>query len=176
MSPPERSSRMKVKPPAVPTPGIAGGENAKRDAFRQLGQFAVQVRLDGRVLFLGLRPLVPGLERHEEEAAVRVLHGAEQAEADDGRVALHAGRVLEDLLDFPARLVGPLERGGVGQLKADEDIALVLLGQEAARQTPAEHHRDHGERDEEHQAERALADEAPAGPDVAVPRAAEDAC
>ena len=29
MSAPARSSRMNVKPPAVPTPGMAGGEKAK---------------------------------------------------------------------------------------------------------------------------------------------------
>jgi hypothetical protein len=29
---PDRSSSMKVTPPAVPTPGIAGGENAKATA------------------------------------------------------------------------------------------------------------------------------------------------
>ena len=40
MSLPERSSSMKVKPPDVPTPGIAGGEKANATAFGKLAQLA----------------------------------------------------------------------------------------------------------------------------------------
>ena len=35
-SPPERSSRMKVNPPDVPTPGMAGGEKPKATAVGNL--------------------------------------------------------------------------------------------------------------------------------------------
>ena len=40
MSLPARSSRMKVTPPAVPTPGMAGGEKAKADALGHLAELA----------------------------------------------------------------------------------------------------------------------------------------
>ena len=44
----------------------------------------------------------------------------------------------EDLLDLLADRVGALERRGVGQLDVDEEVALVLVGHEAAGQPLAE--------------------------------------
>ena len=43
-----------MKPPEVPTPGMAGGEKRERDAFRKAGKFAVHALLDGLILLLGL--------------------------------------------------------------------------------------------------------------------------
>ena len=41
------------------------------------------------------------------------------------------GRLEQDLLDLAHDRVGPLERGGVGKLDVDQEIALVLGGREA---------------------------------------------
>ena len=56
---PERSSSTKVTPPDVPTPGMAGGGNAKPTAPGILANSPVQVRLDRRVLLLRLLALAP---------------------------------------------------------------------------------------------------------------------
>ena len=87
---PARSSRMKVTPPAVPTPWMAGGEKAKAFALGELAQLAVEAGDDGRGLLLRPLPLVPVLQRDEEEAAVGVADIAQQVEADDRGAVLHA--------------------------------------------------------------------------------------
>ena len=61
MLPPERSSRLNVNPPAVPTPGMAGGEKAERDSCRQFGKLLIQMRLDGLKLLGSGSTLVPRL-------------------------------------------------------------------------------------------------------------------
>ena len=68
MSLPARSSRTKVNPPAVPTPGMAGGGKAKAMAPGSLDSSLVQVRLDGVVLFLRLVALAPVLQAHPKKA------------------------------------------------------------------------------------------------------------
>ena len=42
MSLPARSSKMNVTPPAVPTPGMAGGGESKRLGFRQAASSALR--------------------------------------------------------------------------------------------------------------------------------------
>ena len=69
---------MKVTPPQVPTPGIAGGENEKAMPSADFAQFLRDVRADGVVLLLGFFALVPRLFGDKEERAIGILHAAEQ--------------------------------------------------------------------------------------------------
>ena len=80
---PARSSRTNVNPPAVPTPGIAGGGKCKSDAFAETSKFFGQVRFDRFVLLFRLFALAPGLERDKEKSAVGILHQTKQAKAND---------------------------------------------------------------------------------------------
>ena len=82
--------------------------------------------------------LVPRRQGDEVEAAVGRVDAAQQAEADDGVVGLHAGRLLEDRLDLLADRVGALQRRGVGQLHVHVEVALVLVraGSSSGRREP----------------------------------------
>src|SRR5438067_11537318 len=67
--------------------GSAHAGNRRRrkregDTFGKSGELFVNVRLDGGILFVRLRPFAPGLERHEEERAISILYEAEQTESD----------------------------------------------------------------------------------------------
>ena len=59
MSLPERSSSMKVNPPEVPTPGIAGGGKAKAIPSGNPASSFVQAHLDRVVLLFRLGALAP---------------------------------------------------------------------------------------------------------------------
>ncbi len=112
------------------------------------------MRLDRHRTLLRLFAFVPVFKRHPEKRAVGVLHAAEQAEANHRRDNLHARRVLQDLFDLLAAVIGALQRSGKGKLHVDEDIALVFLRQEAdgkllakqAGQRPQRPARQHAER------------------------------
>ena len=102
-SAPLRSSSMKLTPPEVPTPGMAGGEKEMACASGQLAEPAVQLAHDdvrGEAL---RRALVPRLQGDEVEGAVGRVDPAQQAEADHRVVALHARGLLQDALDLPSR-------------------------------------------------------------------------
>ena len=143
------------KPPALPTPGIEGGPNAKACACGHAAQAPVQLAHDH---VGGARAaLVPRLELHEVEAGVGLRDVREQAEADDRRVALDALGLREDLLDVERDRVGALQRGGVRQLELHEEVALVLVRHERSRQDAADADADHREtREQDHAARRAL--------------------
>ena len=80
---PERSSRMNVAPPEVPTPRMAGG--GKEKAIPEVTcERPGEMQLDGVVTHVRRLALVPRLERHEEEGTVRGLDAAKQAVAHDG--------------------------------------------------------------------------------------------
>ena len=147
----------------------------ERDAFADLGQLAVQVRLDGLVLLLGRLAFLPCLERDEEERAVSIGHAAEQAEAGHGGAAFYAGRGLDDFFDLVRRGAGALERRGIGQLQARIQVALVFLGEESAGQFPAEKSRADGEDDEQEKGDHAFAHEPARDVDVALGDRAETA-
>ena len=79
------------------------------------------------------RPLVERIEHDEHRAEVRAVGLLHEGIAGHGDRVGHAGRVAGDLVDLRPALLGPLQRGGVGQLDADDDPALVLLRDEARR-------------------------------------------
>ena len=67
--PPLRSWSQNEKPPGVPRPGIAGGIERERRRLRDLRREAAVEAIDDRPrCSCGVRALVPGLERDEEEA------------------------------------------------------------------------------------------------------------
>ena len=100
---------MNWNPPEVPTPGIAGGGNAKAIPSVSPASCLLMFALMAVVLFFRLGPFAPGLERDEEKRAISILHETEQTESD------HAGRVLdarnfaENLFDFARRGIGSLK-------------------------------------------------------------------
>ena len=121
-------------------PGMAGGANAKAIASgtsaRSVRLSVARIACDGEA---GPAPLVPGLERDEEEGGVGGRGAREQAEAVDGGDERARPCVsFSMLLDLPRDLVRALERRGVGELHVHEQEALVLLGDEAGRQAPPE--------------------------------------
>ena len=172
---PARSSSMKVTPPDVPTPGMAGGGKANACASGSMRSFAVELAHDRPSRCVPRRvALVPRLQGDEEEGVVGRVDAAEQAEADDRVVGLHARRVLQDRLDLLADRVRALQRRGVGQLHVHVEVALVLLGQEARRQARCRRSRRAPAMPASSSiASAGLADQAPAPADVAVGGAAE---
>ncbi len=131
MSFPARSWRMKVTPPEVPTPMMAGGGKAKPMAPGMPAIFAGDLLLDRLVLLFRLLPLGPLLQGDEEEGAVGVLHLAQHAVADDRGAILDPRGLGDDLFGLPGHLAGSLQRGGVGQLDAGKDEPLVLVREKA---------------------------------------------
>ena len=112
---------------------------AEGAAFGDLGAQALVQAVDQSLgVEAVLVALVPRLERHEEEAVVGRRHVREKAEAGDRVVVLDALRLGEDLLDLAADVVGPLQRRRVGELDVQVEVALVLVGNEAARELLAE--------------------------------------
>ena len=110
--------------------GNRGRSEGKRNSIPDLAQFARNVGADRLILLLRLGALIPGLFGDEEERAVGILHAAQQAEAEHGSAALHAGRIENDLLHLPRDLRGPLQRRRVGQLQTGVNVAVIFLGQE----------------------------------------------
>jgi len=89
---------------------------------------------------LGLQTLVEGLERDEHRAQVRTVGPQHERHPTDADDMADAG----DLADQPGRpahhLLGPLQRRGIGELGRHEQVALVLVGNEAdghAAEAPA---------------------------------------
>jgi hypothetical protein len=62
MSLPARSCRMKVAPPEVPTPWMAGRREGEADGPAEPAELLREFGLDGAVLLLGLLALGPVLE------------------------------------------------------------------------------------------------------------------
>ena len=114
MSFPARSCNRKVNPPEVPTPGIAGGGNAKAIPSVKPAQLLVYPQLDCLVLFLRLLSLLPRLQGDEKEGAISILNDAEKAEPDDSRSVFDARYLTENVFDFTRRLIRAVERSGVG--------------------------------------------------------------
>ena len=113
MSFPARSCNRKVNPPEVPTPGIAGGGKAKAiPSVRPLSSCLSAAYCF--VLFLRLLSLLPRLQGDEEEGAISILNDAEKAEPDDSRGVFDARYLTENVFDFTRRLIGAVERSGIG--------------------------------------------------------------
>ena len=92
---PARSSRTNETPPAVPTPGIAGGEKLKTVPAGSCLEFLVQTRLNGLILFALASALIPGFQRYPEEGVIRGPDVAEQTETYDAGGVLDPRRVCE---------------------------------------------------------------------------------
>ena len=134
MSLPGRSSRMKVKPPAVPTPGMAGG--GKENAFASGRLASSRFRCAGwrRTCSLRASSFIPRFQGHEKDGAVGGLRLAQQAEPQYGRIILDAG-CLGSASSRPCgkrrRCAARKPRWGSWTLMY---IALVFLGQKPGRQ------------------------------------------
>ena len=105
---------MKVEPTGSPDAGDRRRRKSEGEAFGDTGELAVNVCLDGGVLFFRLGPFAPGLERDEEERAISILDETEQTEPDDAGGVLNARNFAENVFDLARRLVGPFERRCVG--------------------------------------------------------------
>src|SRR5262249_17888332 len=98
-------------------------------------------------------------ERDEVKAVVRGGHEAQEAEARHARVVLDARLSLEDRVELVVDRRGAVQRGGQRKLDVGEDIALVLLRDEATWKPEADQAR-HGRRDEQQEdREGGLADQ-----------------
>ncbi len=107
-SAPERSSRTKVTPPDVPTPGMDGGEKEKAMPSGMLLRAPATCRWMAAYCTSGPRAFFPRLQRDEEEGAVGVLHLAEETETDYGDDVVYAGSVQELLFDLFGGVTGAL--------------------------------------------------------------------
>ena len=74
---------MKVTPPDVPTPGMAGGEKANACASGKPASCSFSPRMMTSAVAPCLVALVPRLQGDEVEGAVGGVDDAQQAEADD---------------------------------------------------------------------------------------------
>src|SRR5260370_21081340 len=99
------------------------------------------------------------LEADEKETVVRGRDIGQQAEASDGAVRPHTFRLAENLLDLAADEIGPLERRCIGQLDIEEEVTLVFIGHETARQLSAEKSCDERKSRENRNRDRRLANE-----------------
>ena len=126
---------------------LDGGRLESDDArFQDLrAELSVQAADDRAREHVVALALVPGVEPDEVEGGVRRRGAGEEAEAGDRRDVLDALRLREELLDFLAHRVGPLERGGVGKLDVQEEVALVLVGEKARGKPLAEQARQNDE-------------------------------
>ena len=174
--PPLRSCSCRVKPAPVPRPGMAGGPKATATASGICWANALlSAATTPFACASAVVALLPLLELDEEEALVRGVGAGDQAVAGDRVVALDRLVGLEDGLGLLHHQVGALERGGVGQVDLGQQVALVLLGDEArgdAAHQAADQHREHADEDE---AAHHLADEDRGERHVGVGAPAEDA-
>src|SRR2546422_9549753 len=89
---------------------------------------------DGVRLERRRRAFVVGSELDEGEAASRTARLREDAEPRHRVDVVDAGLLLQDRVDLPHDGVGPLKRGGLGELDVDQEVALVFLRPEWPRQ------------------------------------------
>ena len=87
----------------------------------------------------------------------------------------HAGDAAGDLVDLGQDRVGPLHRGGVGQLDVDEQVALILRGDKAGRRARHPPHGQPEQADVDHQHDHAQAQQLPDRPAVGRGDAVEEA-
>ncbi len=92
----------------------------------------LDLRGDDRVVFLR-RPLLERLQAEEHRRQVGAVGGREKRFPGDANGVGHAGDGAGNFVDFGQDFIGPLHRGAVRQLDVDEQIALILHGDEAGR-------------------------------------------
>ncbi len=83
-------------------------------------------------------------------------------------VAFDAGLLVQDGVHLRIHGLGALHGRAVGQLHADDGVALILVRQEAGRDTLGQEHRDAGDAGEQHQRNGEFAHQAAIDRDVAV--------
>ena len=77
-----------------------------------------------------------GLQRHHEETGIGLGVIVDEVEADDRGIVRDRTFRLQDAFDLCGERRCPGDRGAVGQLRDDEEGALVVLRQEAGRRDP----------------------------------------
>ena len=156
----------------------AGNRRRRKTQREPVGQFRkllIHVLHDLLILRLAAGAVLPIVERDEKESGVAGAHEAEQAEAGHARRVLHAGRVQQDLLHFRASRFRPLERRSVGKLQVHEHVALVLARQKARRYARAEERGARSGHHQQHDRDRAFADQRPGPVQISIGSAAEPA-
>src|SRR4029077_14004310 len=133
-----------------------GWRETEDSSLRQTAEFLVQARFDLLILFRAGFTVAPGLQSDKIEGVVSGPDKAEQAEADDAREVLDAGRAGENLLNLFRCRCRSLQRSRIRELHVDEEVALVFIGQEARGQTAAKETRAHGEGSNHRQGKRTL--------------------
>ena len=116
----------------------------------------------------------PFLQRDEEDAAVARVHPDEKVVAGDRADVLDSGRGLEDLLTLSHDGVGALEGRGVRQDDLGEEVTLIFLRQEAARDALAEHSGEDRDANQQQNGDERFADEEAADAHIAIGRCTED--
>ena len=86
---------------------------------------------DGVGTALGLVALVERIEHHEHRAQVRPVGPQHERHAADADHVADPGHLADDLRGPAHHLLGPLQRRRIGKLDGHEQVALVLVGNEA---------------------------------------------
>ena len=148
---------------------MGGGRTANANPFEDALQGAVQPAVDrSEILALRLQPLVPVLEDDEGDAGVGEARPVvEDGDAADRDHVLDAGDLAGDPLDLLQHPIGSLLRGAVGQLRGDDQIALVLVRQERGRHARQSPDRDADQNEREGDDEGAAVNEGADEPGVA---------
>jgi hypothetical protein len=123
---------------------------------RQLRTHLGKDGVEGEPLLLAL---APGRQAHEHRADVRWERHGQHVEAAEQVRAHDAGRPEQDLLDLLGHLEGPLQGGAVGELEARDEVALVLVGDEAPGHLPEQQQRRRAEHREDDQNQRPAREE-----------------
>ena len=105
---------------------MGGGGKTTTEASWMLRELRAQPAQDRAGLARAPSASIQGVSRAKEDATFGPLTPVDEAAPADGQHVSTPGVSSEDLLDLPHHRVGALERGGVGQLDVDEEIALVL--------------------------------------------------
>ena len=123
-----------LEAPRVPQPVDGGGSKHPDLCLQHLGeQFPPEGERQGAGPAGGVGPLFKVVENHEHRSEVRPdrpQHHRLPGNADRMR---HAGGLADQPVDMFDRGDCPFERGRVGELYVDDQVALVLLGHEPDR-------------------------------------------
>ena len=160
------------------TPAGADARNGGRregecDRAGHFPETLIYMLEDGVVFLIRGFAMSPFLQRNEEHAAVARVHPGKKVVAGDRTDVLDSGRSLEDLLTLSHHGVGALEGRGVRQDDLGEEVTLIFLRQEAARDALAEHSGEEGDTDEQNNGDERFADEEAADAHIAIGRGAE---
>ena len=117
--------------------GVADAAHRRRlddqdQSFLNGAEALEQRALDRRRRLSGVaRPLLERLQHDEHRAGVGRVGEGGAGEPDDADPMRHAGRLQRDIDDLAVDLVGARERGGGRQLHHADQVAHVLVGDEA---------------------------------------------